>query len=814
MKTRNRSEIHIFKIAILSQAILDRGEHMNSKRLLGIILLLLAASICLVSAYIYAQDNNLVTQTIMSRSYYYVDNNTSDVDSSSYKGNQANFTAQQYGPDSDYDTLTEEGATEIIEDYVDIISNVDGSPDIGTHSNFTAQQYGPDSVFDMLTEYNTGSASNTTLINAESFEGTWPPTDWTETFFSAWNRESDTWSKEGIYSADFDGGGGFPTYLSGYLISPSMDCSDADAIYIDFWWYDLELDDDDFELELFDGSMWDNYQDLNQLEGENGEHQYTVKITDSQYFVSNFQIRWWANSVASFETGCVDLVTVKKETPAPDNYDLDLEVQFTNIIDFLSTEKLCVYMGTMGAEALNVSYWTGSSWSLLDSDLTASSWNNYTVSLSGANFTIRFETATLAGDSSADTYQVDAVLLQVSGVGSKEDPVDQQSDIDSSPDIGTHSNFTAQHYGPDSIYDTLAEEDTGGGSTTFGKTNVGASSRGFTGYLEASRYQCGQDFTVTKILLYLSGGTPGYYARTAIYSDSSGAPGSLLGQSAEQEIASSGWHEFTGFNVPVSQNTYYWLAFQISTSNLAYNYDTGVANQHAYIAYTYGSFPSTFGSPSYTAEAQSIYAASSVVNYEIDIEIQWDDLPNSLPNEELCIRTGTFSGSETIQVKAWNNTGSSWDWIMNLTANQWNNASITDHLTSNQFTIQFLGGNETGDSTQDTWEIDVAIIHIWIAENYEIDLEAQWINVDYSETNEELCIYGGIMGSESLRVDVWTGASWQNLIASLNSGWNNVSVSAYLVSSTFTIRFKGSVETADTTQDTWQIDAALLHLWT
>jgi hypothetical protein len=70
------------------------------------------------------------------------------------------------------------------------------------------------------------------------------------------------------------------------------------------------------------------------------------------------------------------------------------------------------------------------------------------------------------------------------------------------------------------------------------------------------------------------------------------------------------------------------------------------------------------------------------------------------------------------------------------------------------------------------------------------------------------------MGSESLRVDVWSGASWQNIISSLNSGWNNFSVSTYLVSSTFTIQFKGTAETADAIQDNWEIDATLLHLWT
>ena len=79
-------------------------------------------------------------------------------------------------------------------DYVDIdTSNVDSSAGKGTHSNFTAQQSAPDSIYDTLTEVNTGGGiSNVTLINGESFEGTWLPTGWTEDpWNSNWNKESD-----------------------------------------------------------------------------------------------------------------------------------------------------------------------------------------------------------------------------------------------------------------------------------------------------------------------------------------------------------------------------------------------------------------------------------------------------------------------------------------------------------------------------------------------------------------------------------------------------------------------------------------------
>lgn len=98
--------------------------------------------------------------------------------------------------------------------------------------------------------------------------------------------------------------------------------------------------------------------------------------------------------------------------------------------------------------------------------------------------------------------------------------------------------------------------------------------------------------------------------------------------------------------------------------------------------------------------------------------------------------------------------------------------------------------------------------------NYELDMEARWTSLNYTQTNEWLCIYGGAMGSESLRLDVWNGASWVNLFASLSSGWNNASVSSYLVSSNFTIRFKDGTSVGDPTQTSWQIDVSLLHLWT
>ncbi len=98
--------------------------------------------------------------------------------------------------------------------------------------------------------------------------------------------------------------------------------------------------------------------------------------------------------------------------------------------------------------------------------------------------------------------------------------------------------------------------------------------------------------------------------------------------------------------------------------------------------------------------------------------------------------------------------------------------------------------------------------------SYTLDLEAQWTGVDYGQANEWLCIFGGTMNAEDIRVDVWTNGTWVNLFADLSSGWNNVSVSSYLTAANFTIRFRDGSPTGDTTQSSWSIDVSLLHTWT
>ena len=258
-----------------------------------------------------------------------------------------------------------------------------GSKTDGTYINTQVV----DGSFESFMGTSDGGSSNVTLINAESFEGSWPPSGWSET--GNWENEAD-YAYAGTYSADFDGWSGG---RSGYLTSPSMDCSDAGAIYVDFWWYDLDLDDNQLLIEYYDGNAWDTHTDLNQLESGNGWHHYTEAVTDSQYFVSNFQIRWWANSLWRDITGCVDLITVKKSGGSSLS-SLDLTGQFTvdlstyPLANIQTIEIQLRYRADDSSENwyLQAYNWTSSTYSNVGFNSTAghtptTGWDYYTVNL-------------------------------------------------------------------------------------------------------------------------------------------------------------------------------------------------------------------------------------------------------------------------------------------------------------------------------------------------------------------------------------------------------------------------------------------------
>lgn len=299
-------------------------------------------------------------------------------------------------------------------DYIDLDdSNVDGSADKGTQSNFAAQQSAPDSIYDTLTEANFGGGlSSIPLIDSESFEGSSWPTGWYEDpGYSSWAPRQYR-AHDGSYSATFEGEGGGRT---GYLYTPEMDCSNAEAIYIDFWYYDEGIDNnyDIFRLDYYDGSSWNSYQyQLGQYSEYTWNH-YQDEIIDSKYFIGDFQLRFYAWDIEGGELGYVDSVNVTIVVDGT-SYQLDLEEQFTNVNYTDPDQDLCIKANSLGAEPLMVDVWTGSGWDNVAS-LTGlvNGWKNVSVSsyLTSATLTIRFRGSSEGFDSVPDSWEIDSVLL-------------------------------------------------------------------------------------------------------------------------------------------------------------------------------------------------------------------------------------------------------------------------------------------------------------------------------------------------------------------------------------------------------------------
>ena len=277
-----------------------------------------------------------------------------------------------------------------------------------------------------------GGSSGEALIDAESFEGTWTPKGWSAT--GNWAQESN-YAYSGKFSADFDGWWG----MSGYLTSPSMDCSGTEAIYVDFWWNDRALDDGDFILEYYDGNTWNTHQDLNQVDSGNGWHHYTENITDIHYLVSNFQIRWFANSLWSGESANVDEVTVTKSTEVSASYFFDISGPFVinlgayPLEDIRTVEIHLRFRADDSAETwiLKAYNWASSTYSNIGFNSTEGvtptmGWNYYAVNLTDmwqnyvrGDGTIDVKLVDEGGDSVQTAVRIDFLGVRVKTYGTR-----------------------------------------------------------------------------------------------------------------------------------------------------------------------------------------------------------------------------------------------------------------------------------------------------------------------------------------------------------------------------------------------------------
>ena len=460
----------------------------------------------------------------------------------------------------------------------------------------------------------------------------------------------------------------------------------------------------------------------------------------------------------------------------------------------------------------------------------------------------------------------DAYPFTVSAIGDNtEDFVDQISDLHAPSDIGTHSVFSNLQ-AADTNYDVLTEANQGpagndvqefvsndatdidsvpdvGTQGTFANAQdlgdsdymtVQEANVGFTGINE--NLDCsGYDNTYTG---WTTSGTPPYldsqdqptnYIYTSVFSAQEGyftfPSTSLTSGSATVTLyvycsnidgasddAASVFYNIGAGDVDSAVDIGTHTAWQYDTVSLG---SLTVAQINALqIMFQYERSP-----PARDVRIDHAYIniyAPAVLDYELEFEYQFTSIDYNEANETVCINVQTATqGTEELEVYEWDGA-SSWSLLGTLDSDGWNNFTAS-YIISSTYYIEIRDNERTNEGSQSTWNIDSIIIHVWTVPtfDYELDLEVAWTAANYDETNEYLCIYAGTQASEALMVDVWDGASWTNVISDLAaSNWNNVSVSSYLTGSSFEIRFIDSDQANDGTQDTWDIDAVLLHTWT
>ncbi|MBN1517113.1 tandem-95 repeat protein [Candidatus Sumerlaeota bacterium] len=184
------------------------------------------------------------------------------------------------------------------------LSGTPGTDDVGENS-FIVQvddgNGGTDTATLNITVNQAGSGP--VILLQDGFESSFDL--WTDSGSTDWDRTTAQYVS-GSYSAHCGSS-------DNDLISDNLDTSGYSTITIEFWYRDDDIDDrDNVYLQLYNGTSYVNYYELGNST-EDTWHQYTATITASQYFISNFRIKFEGSSIDTGENLWIDDVTITAE---------------------------------------------------------------------------------------------------------------------------------------------------------------------------------------------------------------------------------------------------------------------------------------------------------------------------------------------------------------------------------------------------------------------------------------------------------------------------------------------------------------------
>ncbi len=290
------------------------------------------------------------------------------------------------------------------------------------------------------------------------------------------------------------------------------------------------------------------------------------------------------------------------------------------------------------------------------------------------------------------------------------------SNVDGVADKGVENNFPgAQSVSPDGYLMTVQESDQDTGTSTLGKTSGSSAS-----YVSINQNQMyGQVFTATstgeiyQATFYGRSNTGTRYAKIVIC-DSSGniLPNGVSNQITVSSTAGNKIGTWPAGSRPiVTSGQPYWIMVIADGSSIRLYYSSttgGTSKIDTTNSYTSPTNPTDATTGTYTY--QVLFANINNINYQIDFEYQWTSALPAIANKQVCIYVASHVGSENLLVNYW--TGSLWSPLGTITGTGWSNFTAAG-LTSSTYTIQLKGASETTDALQDSWMIDVMLLHLW-----------------------------------------------------------------------------------------------------
>lgn len=186
-----------------------------------------------------------------------------------------------------------------------VIGLLIGSSLLTTGAYFTDTEESTDNALVIAT------GTTTTLLD-DGFEGEPWDANWDGNGTTDWIRTS-YYEHSGAYCARSD------EDYNGYLTSDNLNASAAQSITVSFWFRPRSVESGDLIVRLYDGSTYDNWWDLRDYPTfqDSTWCYFSEQITDSQYFISNFRIRFDSSAMGGFfvwESYRIDDVLITMES--------------------------------------------------------------------------------------------------------------------------------------------------------------------------------------------------------------------------------------------------------------------------------------------------------------------------------------------------------------------------------------------------------------------------------------------------------------------------------------------------------------------